>query len=83
MQGLVDSYFQICYSLKEDNGPYFFLELIPSFLSDARTVMRDMAEALYVFVMLICTFCVLTYIVDLCYSLSLILVSHQLWTLMF
>ncbi|XP_019263055.1 PREDICTED: histidine-containing phosphotransfer protein 2-like [Nicotiana attenuata] len=45
-EGLVDSYFQICYSLKEDNGPYFFLELIPSFLSDARTVMRDMAEAL-------------------------------------
>ncbi|CAA2989362.1 histidine-containing phosphotransfer protein 2-like isoform X3 [Olea europaea var. sylvestris] len=45
-QGLVDDYFRHCHSLKEENGPFFFVELIPVFLADARKVVNEMAKAI-------------------------------------
>ncbi|XP_060184801.1 pseudo histidine-containing phosphotransfer protein 6-like [Lycium barbarum] len=45
-EGLVDCYFRQSYSLKEDVRPSFFLDLVPSFLCDARNVMREMATVL-------------------------------------
>ncbi|KAL2525960.1 Histidine-containing phosphotransfer protein 1 [Abeliophyllum distichum] len=45
-QGLVDDYFRQCHSLKEDNGPLFFVELIPVFLADVRKVVKEMVKAI-------------------------------------
>ncbi|KAK4359768.1 hypothetical protein RND71_021997 [Anisodus tanguticus] len=45
-EGLVDCYFRLSYSMKEDHGPSFFLDLVLNFLHDARTVMQHMATAL-------------------------------------
>ncbi|KAA8534533.1 hypothetical protein F0562_032050 [Nyssa sinensis] len=45
-EGLVDDKFRLCHSLKEVSSPFFFAELIPTFLTDVRTVVRDMTMAL-------------------------------------
>ncbi|KAK4359767.1 hypothetical protein RND71_021996 [Anisodus tanguticus] len=45
-EGLVDCYFQLSCSMKEDHGPSFFLDLVLNFLHDARTVMQHMATVL-------------------------------------
>uniref|UniRef100_A0A5B7AW06 Histidine-containing phosphotransfer protein n=1 Tax=Davidia involucrata TaxID=16924 RepID=A0A5B7AW06_DAVIN len=45
-EGLVDDKFRLCHSLKEVSSPFFFAELIPTFLTDVRTVVRDMTITL-------------------------------------
>ncbi|CAI9756242.1 unnamed protein product [Fraxinus pennsylvanica] len=45
-QGLADDYFRHCHSLKEDNGPFFFAELIHVFLADAYKVVKEIAKAI-------------------------------------
>ncbi|XP_059665958.1 histidine-containing phosphotransfer protein 2-like isoform X3 [Cornus florida] len=45
-EGFVDEKFRLCHSLKEISGPFFFVELIPTFLTDVRTVLRDITAAL-------------------------------------
>ncbi|KAM7526796.1 hypothetical protein LguiA_016698 [Lonicera macranthoides] len=45
-QGFIDNHFRICHSLKEDSGLYFFVDLVPIFFSDVRTVLNDMTITL-------------------------------------
>ncbi|KAL3838215.1 hypothetical protein ACJIZ3_022806 [Penstemon smallii] len=46
LQGLVDSNFRLCHSLKEHSGLFFFLELIPVFRNDVFMVLNEMLKAI-------------------------------------
>ena len=45
-EGLVDVHFRLVYSLKEVNGPNFYVELLETFLSDSQTTIREMTQIL-------------------------------------
>ncbi|KAL9388411.1 hypothetical protein Peur_017016 [Populus x canadensis] len=40
--GLVDHHFKDCYNLKEANGPFLFIELLPTYISDSETTLEEM-----------------------------------------
>jgi histidine-containing phosphotransfer protein len=47
LQGIVDHHFKDCYNLKEANGPFLFIELLPTYISDSETTLEEMTTELY------------------------------------
>jgi hypothetical protein len=50
LQGIVDHHFKDCYNLKEANGPFLFIELLPTYISDSETTLEEMTTELYVWI---------------------------------
>ncbi|KAF9674977.1 hypothetical protein SADUNF_Sadunf10G0183800 [Salix dunnii] len=44
--GIVDYHFKDCYSMKEANGPFLFIELLPTYISDSETTLEEMTTEL-------------------------------------
>ncbi|KAH8497454.1 hypothetical protein H0E87_019932 [Populus deltoides] len=44
--GIVDHHFKDCYNLKEANGPFLFIELLPTYISDSETTLEEMTTEL-------------------------------------
>lgn len=47
-QGIVDHHFKIVRSLKEATSPFFFAELISTYCSDARLIIKELTNSLYI-----------------------------------
>ncbi|KAG8651035.1 hypothetical protein MANES_07G089000v8, partial [Manihot esculenta] len=45
-EGIVDHHFKIVRSLKEATSPFFFAELIPTYCSDARLIIKELTNSL-------------------------------------
>ena len=48
LQGIVDHHFKDCYNLKDANGPFLFIELLTTYISDSETNLEEMTTELYV-----------------------------------
>ncbi|CAK7325294.1 unnamed protein product [Dovyalis caffra] len=45
-EGIVDYHFKDCYSMKEANGPFLFIEILPTYISDSETTLAQMTNLL-------------------------------------
>ncbi|KAJ6983911.1 hypothetical protein NC653_026667 [Populus alba x Populus x berolinensis] len=39
--GIVDHHFKDCYNLKDANGPFLFIELLTTYISDSETTLEE------------------------------------------
>ncbi|KAJ6983557.1 histidine-containing phosphotransfer protein 2-like [Populus alba x Populus x berolinensis] len=45
--GIVDHHFKDCYNLKDANGPFLFIELLTTYISDSETTLEEITIELH------------------------------------